>query len=162
MTSGGPHEYDEDSRGVGASAVVAVAFSLVTDRDYTASWLQMVRVAVFAIVLSLAGAPAVGVVCGLLCEGDGTAAAQHAGCQGKTSGNSFERLTAAHACDHLTAVAPFVLQASQDVSNVQIATTTVPVVLGSGSGHFSPLGAWLAPPGSGGVVLHSRSPILRI
>jgi hypothetical protein len=122
----------------------------------------MVRAAVLAIVVSFSGPPAVGVVCGFLCGQDVGATARHSGCQDERSDSTGARITGMHACDHLTAVHPFVMQASQSVPAVQIATVNLPAVLGSSSEHSPLLGDRPDPPGGGGVVLHSRSPILRI
>jgi len=122
----------------------------------------MVRAAVFAIVLSLSGPSTVGVVCGLFCQQHAGSTAHHSHGQDEPSGSTGARMTKAHACDHLAAATPFLLQPSPNVPTPQVATDFVPPVVSFFSERSSVLTDWLPPPGGGGVVLHSRTPILRI
>ena len=122
----------------------------------------MVRAAVFAIVLSLSGPSAVGAVCGLFCQQHAGSTAHHSHGQDERSGSTNARIMPAHACDHLTAVTPFLVQPSPSAPTLQVATDFVPLVVSFSSERSSVLTDWLPPPGGGGVVLHSRTPILRI
>jgi hypothetical protein len=122
----------------------------------------MVRTAVFAIVLSLSGPSAANVVCGLFCQQHTGSTAHHSHGQDEPSGSTSVRMTPAHACDHLTAVTPFLLQPLPNGPTLQVEAGVVPGVVSFASERSSDLINWLAPPGGGGAVLHSRSPILRI
>ena len=122
----------------------------------------MARAAVFAIVLNLSGPSAAGVVCGLFCQQHAGSTAHHSHGQDEPSGSTSARMTAAHACDHLTAVTPFLVQPSPNVPTLQVAADFVPLVVSFSSEGSSVLTDGLPPPGGGGVVLHSRTPILRI
>jgi hypothetical protein len=122
----------------------------------------MIRAAVFAIVLSMSGPHAVGVVCGLWCEHHAGTAAQHAGCEGKQSDSSGARLDGVHACDHLTALTPFVLQASPGKPTLQGVTAPVLPVFSFVSARASDLTAARPPPGGGRTDRYSRIDILRI
>lgn len=67
----------------------------------------MIRAAVVAIVISLSGAPVVGIMCGMRCE----AAAQthhHAGCHDPLADASATAITGVHDCNHDIAIVPFV------------------------------------------------------
>jgi hypothetical protein len=59
-------------------------------------------------------------------------------------------------------VTPFLVQPSPSAPTLQVATDFVPLVVSFSSERSSVLTDWLPPPGGGGVVLHSRTPILRI
>jgi len=122
----------------------------------------MVRAVVFAIVLSLSGPSAVGAVCGLFCQQHAGSTAHHSHGQDEPSGSMGARIAPAHGCDHLTAVTPFLVQPSPKVPTLQIGTAFVPLAGTFSSERSSVLTDWLPPPGGGGVVLHSRTPILRI
>lgn len=123
----------------------------------------MVRAVGLAIVLSLSGAPAVGVVCGFLCSQNASSTADHSGCRDDQSGSPGARIARVHDCDHLTPVNPFLLRASQSAPTLQVTTADVSGVLRASSEHsFALSGDWLPPLSGEEVVLHSRSPILRI
>lgn len=94
------------------------------DVGYTASDIlrAMRRTAVFVILLSLSGTPAMGIVCDVLCASE---ARQNAtgSCHSDASGGPATRIAAGHVCDHAVSLAPFVL----DAGAVAFAPTTLPV-----------------------------------
>jgi len=122
----------------------------------------MIRAAVFAVVMSLSGVPAVGVVCGLACESDASSSARHFGCSETTTGSSGARLAAAHACDHPTAIHPFVIEAAKGVVAPQTVAATVGNLSGVASDRVPVAERWLD--ASRGALSPPRvhAPILRI
>ena len=123
----------------------------------------MVRPAVLAIVLSLSVAPVMGSVCGFLCGQDASSTAHHSGCRDGRSGGTGTWITGVHACDHLTALTPFVLRALPDRPSFQGVTAPVLPVVRFSSARFSEVTDSRPPPSSGGRTdRHSRIDILRI
>ena len=122
----------------------------------------MIRVAALAIVLSLSAAPAMGVACGVLCSGNASSAVHHPGCHDGQSGRAGARIAGVHHCDHLTPANLFLLRASQSRPTMQAAAAEPGLLRVSLEQPFAVDGGSLLRPTGGGVVLHSRSPILRI
>ena len=96
----------------------------MTEVGYTASHTlrAMRRTAVFVILLSLSGTPALGIVCDVLCAAEAHQKATGA-CHGDASGGPATRVAADHSCDHAVSLAPFVL----DGGAVAFAPTALPV-----------------------------------
>jgi hypothetical protein len=120
----------------------------------------MIRAAALAVVLSLSGPSALAVACGLACEMAGNAAPRHTGCEADTTSPSNLRLTGTHTCDHLTAEAPFVVEAKGGTMSRSVLPAKTADTLSAG--FASPVGWLLVQAGPAPFSPPSRASVLRI
>ena len=121
----------------------------------------MVRAAVLALVLSLSGAPVVGVVCSLQCE---STAHQdpHAGCHRAMADASGAALNGVHDCEHDAAAAPFVVTTEKNTPSAEHALATLSPT--AASNHIADQKTAIAatPPGCLITRIPATGAILRI
>lgn len=120
----------------------------------------MIRVAVFAIVITLSGAPVVGIVCGMRCEAAAVETHHHPACHDSAGNAAGPSVSGVHDCSHDVAITPFVTKES-NTSPVVIADAAPSAMLFLHS-NARPLFHVVAPPGTSKSSRSAVGAVLRI
>lgn len=121
----------------------------------------MIRAAVFAIVITLSGAPVVGIVCGMRCEAAAVETHHHPACHDSTANASGPAVSGVHDCNHDVAITPFVTKES-NTSPVVIAEAAAPAATLSLYSDARPSFHVAAPPGTSRSSRSAVGAVLRI